>query len=710
MGTLRTDKISGLEIPTKTSLGPELVDNGTFDSDLSGWSVVAGSSPSSSIAHASGGVNLTRGNGSGAGQAVSQQISVIVGQRYYVSIDMVAVVSGTAIPYLFVGTSEGLSDVFVTNGDSNTIGTLSGYFIATTTTVWVAGVLNNYATQRFDNITVRPVNSSLIGSVKFDGDGDYLTIPSTDDLKFKTGDFTVEMWVYHTDLTGQQTYFGDTYGSTAGLYLYKTNTHQISLYDTAQRSVSAEVIKLNTWHHIAWTRRSGTLRAFVDGLVVDSDTYAGDFTINQYYVGDTASTSSGTMFGYISNLRVLKGTALYTEDFTVPKHALEKINDTVLLCCNDPFSHKAEATGKTLNSNGYPVPTPFGPDLTVDFTSGTTITDNAKFDTRGYFVAPSGTGGQVWGGAGRGFFAGGYNPATQSRVQTFNINTTGSAVYWSYLIGSAGGTCTAASTSTRMFAIGGYIAPDATTNIDYTQIASDGARFIDFGDLVQKRRDSATCGNNEKLLVGSGTSSSSTSITLTIDYIIPTSTGVKGSFGNLTSSGRGNVAFSSPTRGVFAGGYKTPAAAAGSVNAIEYVTIATLGDSQDFGDLVIDNSGRKGNMGAFSNSIRGIVGGGSAYTPGLTLYNTIEYITIATTGNAQDFGDMFDGGVGGNYTSGSANQTRGVFVGGAGPAGAVNTIQYITIASSGNALDFGDLADKLYAYNAACSDSHGGIS
>ena len=231
----------------------------------------------------------------------------------------------------------------------------------------------------------------VTGSVVFDGTGDYLTLASSGDFAFGTGDFTVEMWVYHTDLTGQQTYFGDTYGSTAGIYTYKTSNNEISLYDTAQRSLSAvNVISANTWYHIAWTRQSGILRAFLNGSLVDSDTYTGNFTTTQYYVGDTAGTSSGGMIGFISNLRVLKGTALYTANFTPPTRELQPIGDTVLLCCNNSTSATAEATGKTITANGNAVASTFSPGLVRDFTYGTQFSGVSRFDTQGYFVPPSG--------------------------------------------------------------------------------------------------------------------------------------------------------------------------------------------------------------------------------------------------------------------------------------------------------------------------------
>ena len=67
---------------------------------------------------------------------------------------------------------------------------------------------------RTDTISGLETPTPVTGSVSFDGDGDYLSLASSGDFAFGTGDFTVEMWVYHTRLTGQQTFFYDTYGAT----------------------------------------------------------------------------------------------------------------------------------------------------------------------------------------------------------------------------------------------------------------------------------------------------------------------------------------------------------------------------------------------------------------------------------------------------------------------------------------------------------------
>ena len=98
--------------------------------------------------------------------------------------------------------------------------------------------------------------------------------------------------------------------------------------------------------------------------------------------------------------------------------------------------------------------------------------------------------------------------------------------------------------------------------------------------------------------------------------------------------------------------------------------------------------------------------GGRATTsaPTVVSLNTIEYVTIASTGNTQDFGDLayLAGG-----SAGSSSQTRGLCMGGFSP-GARNDINYFTIASTGNAADFGDLTQSLDDLSAA-SDCHGGL-
>ena len=114
---------------------------------------------------------------------------------------------------------------------------------------------------------------------------------------------------------------------------------------------------------------------------------------------------------------------------------------------------------------------------------------------------------------------------------------------------------------------------------------------------------------------------------VTIDYITIASTAqTRADFGDLTTDRRNASGLSSPVRGLIAGG-QTPSV----VNTIEFITLSTLGNSQDFGDLIEANSAING---CFSNPTRGLLGGGSAGT------NLISFVTIATLGNATNFGDL----------------------------------------------------------------------
>ena len=113
-------------------------------------------------------------------------------------------------------------------------------------------------------------------------------------------------------------------------------------------------------------------------------------------------------------------------------------------------------------------------------------------------------------------------------------------------------------------------------------------------------------------------------------------------------------------------------------------------------------TGPTGNPGAFSNSVRGFFAGGEPRN-----WSKIDIITIASTGNAIQFGDLRQGRI---VVNGTASQTRGFILGGMnnGPGAYVNLIESVEIASSGNVVDWGDLTVARWA-GASISDSHGGL-
>jgi len=161
----------------------------------------------------------------------------------------------------------------------------------------------------------------------------------------------------------------------------------------------------------------------------------------------------------------------------------------------------------------------------------------------------------------------------------------------------------------------------------------------------------------------------------TIDYVTISTLGDATDFGDLSTPIFNHAGGASDTRGISAGGTNPS-----NTNLIEYVTIQSTGNAQDFGDL----SSATEQMGGASNSTRCLFAGG--YTT--EHVNTIDFITISTSGNAFDFGDLTATKRG---QGGLASPNRALFAAGANPGVSVN-IDYVTIMSTGNAVDFGDIS------------------
>ena len=187
-----------------------------------------------------------------------------------------------------------------------------------------------------------------------------------------------------------------------------------------------------------------------------------------------------------------------------------------------------------------------------------------------------------------------------------------------------------------------------------------------------------------------------------MDFFTMSSLGNATDFGNLTRSSNRLTAFADSTRGVWAGGNP-------STNVIEYATIQSAGNTVDFGDLTV--AGRQ-SVGGASSSTRGLIFGGLSGSDPYTYHNIIDFVTIATTGNAQDFGDLTTTLMAG---SSCANSTRALYCGGySTPGNPINNIEYVTIATKGNSIDFGNgtlarkdgasLADKTRGITAGGSN------
>jgi hypothetical protein len=162
------------------------------------------------------------------------------------------------------------------------------------------------------------------GSLAFDGTGDYLKIPSTSNLAFGTGDFTFECWFYPLTLPADVStmYSSNNDATTSG-------TITINVFDDGKVKIgdlyaTSSSLSTNAWSHIAICRASGTLRIFINGTQGSSNSVSTNYTSDGGYIG--ARKVSGTTYavtnGYIDDLRITKGYARYTANFTTPTSAL----------------------------------------------------------------------------------------------------------------------------------------------------------------------------------------------------------------------------------------------------------------------------------------------------------------------------------------------------------------------------------------------------
>lgn len=308
----------------------------------------------------------------------------------------------------------------------------------------------------------------------------------------------------------------------------------------------------------------------------------------------------------------------------------------------------------------------------------------------------------------RGLFAGGYQPGGyQNDIDYINIASTGNTQDFGTLNTAVTAGAGVGSRTRALFA-GGYVSgsPGGVAQIDTVVFSSTGDAS-DFGDLNNSgniRRGGA--GNATRgLFAGGGPTGAAQ-----IDYVTIAATGESKDFGDLTVARTRFGGAGSPVRGVFAGGFAPGSPANNYYNTIDFVSIATLGDAQDFGDL---NSGKTW-TGACSNATRMIIGGGDkAPGSGASAVSETEYVTIASGGNAVIFGDLNAVVDTGTYAnSGVASPTRGVFNTGlmkdTNGASYDNLIYYVQIATQGKAQDFGDLDGKRYGVQTA-SNGHGGL-
>ena len=598
------------------------------------------------------------------------------------------------------------------------------------------------ANLRTNNLSGEQGQNAYRGSVYFRGyiDGtaaDFLSVPESDDLDMGTGDFTLECYVRAAKASGQ-------YAGILGMHTYSTNGFVFQISNTGvlrlvnpnylghdNSTVSGSIVIMpqdgtfGHWHHLAVVRSSGTIKGYVNGVEDISFSYSSGVDFANGGAAVIGATSQVThpgdydLKGYISNLRLIKGTALYTTNyFTPPTSELTIVDGTVLLCCQDSDDPTQEATGKTITANGF-----------TDLTNRTdNLIKNGRFTTSATenWTLSGGTATLGTGQSGT-FGDGNHLVLTASSSYAYLKQSFTTVIGRTYLTdaqsngGDASFISTTSSDSDYIISDirGGksFIATQTTYHV-ILRASTGGGNFdtvsvhelensvqpkvippygVDagntFGGTIQQSSEgymyfptgtTEERGRGRGVIMGGVTHTPSPNSYMTrIDFLTIPTMGNSIKFGDLSFGSRdaaGSV--SSTIRAIYAGGMGPASEAA--TNSMSFITIPTQGDGTDYGDLTAAKRQGEG----CSNGVRGIFMGGENDSPSPGTYNNvIDFCTIASVGNASDFGDLTAARDGGGVCS---SPIRGV-CGGGYDSGNSDVIDFVTIATTGNATDFGNL-------------------
>jgi hypothetical protein len=334
----------------------------------------------------------------------------------------------------------------------------------------------------------------------FDGSGDYLSIASSTAFGFGTGDFTIEFWAYSTS-TSRQDWVDISDGTNRVLFYYTGSA--VTFYGNGVTAITGAALVTNAWVHYALVKSSGSTKLYVNGTQAGS-TYA----TNQNY-GTTAAVSIGKdMFGstYItgnlSNFRVVKGTAVYTTNFTPSTTPLTAVANTSLLTCQSKSFVDNSTNNFTITKSGDTAVRAFNPFQATTYSSmffdGTgdclKAPYNPSYSLPGDFTVEAWINLTSAGGTGNQTIASfGYLNSTGVGPWGFYLN--GSGPYTLYFNSSSGNKFTSTTVA---------IPVDTWNHVVYCRSGGTGRFFVNGTIVGTTISDTFTySGTNQSLFVGS---------------------------------------------------------------------------------------------------------------------------------------------------------------------------------------------------------------
>jgi len=268
------------------------------------------------------------------------------------------------------------------------------YIVDGSTNEHAITVAGNTSTQPFSPYDYSPYSSAVNGgSLKFDGTGDYVTAPSNASFGLGTGDFTIEWWAYQTATASYAQVFAVGTGAGGiGAHMRNNGDITVSRPGTAiDHTFTANLSSSgSTWYHIALVRNGSTLTCFVNGTSVGTATNSTNYAASHLNIGIDGNNSSSPFTGIISDFRIVKGTAVYTADFTPPTAPLTAITGTSLLLkgTNAGIIDKSQSVS-TITLNG---------DVSSSTTHTKYLSSSMYFDGTGDYITLSDSDAREFGG------------------------------------------------------------------------------------------------------------------------------------------------------------------------------------------------------------------------------------------------------------------------------------------------------------------------
>lgn len=323
-------------------------------------------------------------------------------------------------------------------------------------------------------------------------------------------------------------------------------------------------------------------------------------------------------------------------------------------------------------------------------TNGTSYTFTVKATTGAGTGPESGSSNSVTPASGDiGIIAGGQSSSftfsITNTIQYVNIASASNSSDWGDLTIGRSGLGSGSSSTRAVFAYGGDSSSNNLNTIDYISLTSTG-NAIDFGDMSNTRDSTVGISNSTYAVFADQ---------YVIRYVTIATTGNSSDWGSSQQLRASGGSCASPTYGFFC-------QASSFSNVIEYITFSSTGNSATWGSLTTSSNDGAG----CSSSTRGLIQ--LAYNSSYTPLTQVDYFSLSSSGSASDFGDLTAARSG--MKEGTSNSTKGIFAGGYSDASGsrVKNIDVFTIATLGNATDFGDLIANSTKH-ASTSNCHGGL-